>query len=265
MTERKAIPVIIGVGDIVNRSLNVEDAIEPLQLMLQAIRMAIDDTGLSQSSIKSLQSTIDSIDVVQTWTWPYPDLPGLLAHALEAQVQHKSYSEHGGNQSAKLLDEAARRISMRKSRVAVITGGEALASCKFSHIVSTSTTTAKGAFHTSSDRLCKGKTIASSGVDKGRSISQISLLPYKQRTAAGSWCCSSDWCSHPRLPALRERLQSTSRTINCTKHQRVRTIVYRLCSSSREESIRMEPWQASGNGRVDCYSIEEEPNDLLSM
>lgn len=67
---------------------------------------------------------------MRTWTWPYSDLPGLLAERLGVQTKHRSYSEHGGNQPAKLLDEAARRIATGENKVAVLTGAEALASRK---------------------------------------------------------------------------------------------------------------------------------------
>ncbi|KAK4541676.1 hypothetical protein LTR36_007820 [Oleoguttula mirabilis] len=121
-------PVVIGVGDVVNRSKKIENAIEPLQLMLQAIQKALQDAGLESAATAALQSEIDSIDVVKTWTWPYPDLPGLIAERLVVQPTWKHYSEHGGNQPAHLFDEAARRISKGESKVAVVTGGEALAS-----------------------------------------------------------------------------------------------------------------------------------------
>ena len=122
------VPVIIGVGDIKNRSTAIADAKEPATLMLEAIQLAIQDT--SASSITTLQTAIDSIDVVKTWTWPYPDLPGLLAQKLgvEKTLKWKRYSEHGGDKPGKLFDEAAKRIARGECKVAVVTGGEALAS-----------------------------------------------------------------------------------------------------------------------------------------
>ena len=129
MKMRRSTPVIIGVGDVKNASLKPEDAIEPMQLMLQAINKAIEDVRLPDQAAKRLQSQIDSIDVVRTWTWPYPDLPGLLSHRLGIHPRHKHYSVHCGNQPAKLLDDAARRLSLGQNKVAVVTGGEALASC----------------------------------------------------------------------------------------------------------------------------------------
>ena len=128
MASARAIPIIVGVGDVVNRSTKLEDAIEPMQLMLQATLLALKDTNLAPAVALELQSNIDSIDVVRSWTWPYPDLPGLLSEKMGVHPQHTHYSPHGGNQPGKLFDEAARRISLRSSRVAVVTGGEALAS-----------------------------------------------------------------------------------------------------------------------------------------
>lgn len=123
-------PVVVGVGDIKNKSLKVEDALEPMQLMLRATSLAIADTSLSPSAAKTLQSEIDSISVVATWTWNYHDLPGLIGERLGVVPKYKHLSEHGGYSPAKLFDEAARRISFGETKVAVVTGGEALASCE---------------------------------------------------------------------------------------------------------------------------------------
>lgn len=129
-------PVLIGVGDIKNRSLSLQDAHEPAALIHRAILAAIEDSGASDPA--KLQSAIDSIDVVRTWTWPYPDLPGLLAEKLGVngeKLKHKEYSEHGGNQPGRLFDEAARRVSRGEVSVAVVCGGEALASCELIHFL----------------------------------------------------------------------------------------------------------------------------------
>lgn len=130
MPSERAVPIVVGVGDIKNRSPKIEDAIEPLHLMLQAIASALSDTSLPSSSVSKLQSNIESIGVVNTWSWNYSDLPGLIAENLGVQPKHKVLSHHGGDSPAKFFDEAARGISLRESKVAIITGGEALASCK---------------------------------------------------------------------------------------------------------------------------------------
>ncbi|KAF3400486.1 hypothetical protein DPV78_004889 [Talaromyces pinophilus] len=113
-TEGRYTPIIIGVGDIRNASTEVEDAREPADLMLDAIQQALQETGLDSKT--DLRSQIDSIDVVRTWTWAYGDLPGLLAKKLNipSPLKHKLYSVNGGNQPAKILDEAARPAACSK-------------------------------------------------------------------------------------------------------------------------------------------------------
>jgi hypothetical protein len=133
MSPPASTPVVIGVGDFVNRSKRVEDALEPLQLMLRAIEEAIADTGLSESSSQDLRAAVDSLDVVRTWTWPYDDLPSLIAQRLRINPSRKHHTDNGGNQPGLWFDEAARRISKRETKVAILTGGEALASCKHSN------------------------------------------------------------------------------------------------------------------------------------
>lgn len=111
-----------------NKSLKVEDALEPMQLMLNATQAAIKDTSTSPFAQSELQANIDSISVVATWTWNYHDLPGLIGEKLGVKPSYKVLSNHGGNSPAKLFDEAARRISFGETKVAVVTGGEAMAS-----------------------------------------------------------------------------------------------------------------------------------------
>lgn len=125
------VPVVVGVGDVKNASLDPKDAIEPLELMLQAIHNAGNDSKLSKAKIKELLLQTDSLAVVDTWTWPYRDLPGTLASKIGVKPKYTHYTDRGGNQPAKIFDEAARQISKGESCVAIVTGGEALASRKF--------------------------------------------------------------------------------------------------------------------------------------
>ena len=99
-------PVIVGVADIKNGSLEVENAKEPATLMIEAIQGAVADSCVSSEVIQTLKNIIDSLIVVQTWTWPYRDLPGLLSENLGVNPRYRTSTEHGGNQLAKLLDEA---------------------------------------------------------------------------------------------------------------------------------------------------------------
>lgn len=122
-------PIVVGVGDFKNASKDISQAIEPMQLMLNAIGIALSDTGLPEATAAKLQSEIDSIAIVRTWTWPYPDLPSLLSEKLGISPSYKHYTDHGGNQPGVIFHDAARKISKGESKVAVLAGGEALASC----------------------------------------------------------------------------------------------------------------------------------------
>lgn len=118
-------PVIIGVGDIINRdkTLREDGSDEPLSLILQAIETALNDAGGSKDR---LQSQIDRISVVRPWSGPNAELALIIADKLNVKATYKHVSPHGGNQPAKLLDEACRRISKGTTKVALITGGEAM-------------------------------------------------------------------------------------------------------------------------------------------
>ncbi|KAF1959456.1 hypothetical protein CC80DRAFT_586012 [Byssothecium circinans] len=105
-------PIVIGVGDIKNRSTAIKDAKEPAVLIHEAILAAIKDAAPTDQS--KLQSAID--------------IPGLLAEKLGVKPKHAYYSEHGGDKPGKLFDEAAKRIARGECKVAVVAGGEALAS-----------------------------------------------------------------------------------------------------------------------------------------
>lgn len=124
-------PIIIGVGDVRNKSFKPEDAIEPSKLMIQAIRKAVADTGILESSQKQLLAAVDALRVIPTWTWPYTDLPGSIAKGLDINPAYREMPSHGGNQPALQCDEAARKIARGESKVAILTGGEALASRTF--------------------------------------------------------------------------------------------------------------------------------------
>lgn len=158
-------PIIIGVADVINRSLELDEehAIEPLKLMIRCVELALQDacsgTEVGDGERKSeeegderekrnrLKGAINDIRVVRSWTWQYEDICrgiwegicGELANAnggkLDVMVEKwkdifAHESEHGGNSPVKLLDEACQRVGRGKSRVCVIAGGEALGSCE---------------------------------------------------------------------------------------------------------------------------------------
>lgn len=113
-------PVIIGVGEITERSVALERASSPLALMHQALRRADADTLGA-----SLLHRLDSLDVVNSMTCAYDDLPGNLAACLGHRPRRLSYGPVGGESPIRYIHEAASRIAEGICTVAAVCGGEA--------------------------------------------------------------------------------------------------------------------------------------------
>lgn len=128
MSPSRAVPILVGVGDVRNKSSKPEDALEPSKMMTRAIRNALEDTGLDAAAQKQVLNETDSLRIIPTWTWAYNDLLSTVAEDLGIKPTTKEMPTHGGNQPALQCDEAARAIANRQSKVAILTGGEAMAS-----------------------------------------------------------------------------------------------------------------------------------------
>ncbi len=113
-------PVIVGVGQVTNRAQTTEDSIEPVELMARAARLADEDAG------GGLLAQVDSLQVVNVISWPYPDAPGLLASRIGAEPAQPLYSAIGGETPQRLVNETAEAIVAGRTRVALIAGAEAM-------------------------------------------------------------------------------------------------------------------------------------------
>jgi len=122
-TDQGRLPVIVGVGQLVNRSEDPAGAREPLDLMIDVARAAEED-----AQAKGLLERADSVQVVNTISWAYRDSPGLLAEAIGAQPREKVYTAVGGNTPQWLVSRTAAAIVRGDVRLAVIAGGEAMRS-----------------------------------------------------------------------------------------------------------------------------------------
>jgi acetyl-CoA C-acetyltransferase len=114
-------PVIVGVGQLTNRSERVEDAIEPAEMMARAARTAEADAGTA-----GLLQRVDSVQVVGIISWQYGDAPGLLAERIGASPAHKLYSSVGGETPQRLVNETAQAIVEGRTRMALIAGVEVM-------------------------------------------------------------------------------------------------------------------------------------------
>src|SRR3954468_15532619 len=124
MTDKKhtpedRIPVIVGVGEIIDRPKEITDGLEPLDLLEQALLRAEADAGVR------LLGEVQSLDVVNFLSWRYRDPEQLLAQRLGISPAHCYYGPVGGESPIRYIHEAAKRIARGECSVAVVCGAEA--------------------------------------------------------------------------------------------------------------------------------------------
>src|SRR5215471_15789129 len=119
MINEDRIPVIVGVGEIVDRPKDIKDGLEPLDLLEQALKRAEADSGAK------LLGDIQSLDVVNFLSWRYRDPEQQLAKRLGIAPDHCYYGPVGGESPIRYLHEAAQRIARGECDVAAVVGAEA--------------------------------------------------------------------------------------------------------------------------------------------
>ena len=112
-------PCIIGAA---RRTWREEPAPEPLDLWEAVAREAAGDAGAPGAL-----TGLDSLQVVYCQSWEYDDPSGRLATRLGADPAERSYSGIGGSVPVRLLSEAASAMAAGDLDLALIVGGEALA------------------------------------------------------------------------------------------------------------------------------------------
>ena len=112
-------PVIIGVGEVVDRTLG-EGAKEPKTLIAAAARAAEADAGAA------VLGNVDDLAVINVASFSYADLPRLLATEFGASLRRAEETEIGGEKPILALAGAAGRLANGESELALICGGEAL-------------------------------------------------------------------------------------------------------------------------------------------
>src|ERR1700747_207505 len=113
------IPVIVGVGEIVDRPKEITQGLEPLALLVEALRRAEADSGAT------LLGEIGSLDIVSFLSWRYRDPAKQLAARLSIKPKHNYYGPVGGESPVRYLHEAAKRIARGECEVAAVCGAEA--------------------------------------------------------------------------------------------------------------------------------------------
>jgi len=118
-TREDRIPVIVGVGEIVDRPTEIAAGLEPLALLEEALKRAEADAGAR------LLGEIQSLDVISFLSWRYRDPEKLLAARIGASPAHCYYGPVGGETPIKYLHQAAQRIARGECDVAAVCGAEA--------------------------------------------------------------------------------------------------------------------------------------------
>jgi acetyl-CoA C-acetyltransferase len=113
------IPVIVGIGEIVDRPKEITEGLEPLALLEQALRRAETDSGVK------LLGEIGSLDIVNFLSWRYRDPEIALSDRLGIKPKHAYYGPVGGESPIRYLHEAAQRIARGECSVAAVCGAEA--------------------------------------------------------------------------------------------------------------------------------------------
>lgn len=113
-------PVIVGVGELIDRPDDPVEGLEPIDMLVKCAEAAERDAGVA-----GLLRKIDTVHVVRSMSWPYKDLPGLLARRLRARHAETTYGPFGGESPVRQLVELADDIAGGYSDVALLAGAEA--------------------------------------------------------------------------------------------------------------------------------------------
>ena len=111
-------PVIVGIGQSDQRPESLSQSLEPLELMLESIRAAGDD-----SCVPALLGRTASLRVVNGG-WRYGDPGRALAQSIGADSAETAMTPFGGSHSQALLLDACQAIQRGDLDVAVVTAAE---------------------------------------------------------------------------------------------------------------------------------------------
>ena len=137
MSKQKNVPIIVGVGQVVDHwdGRDPSQAPSPICLATQSIERALADTSNSD-----LHNDMDTLAVVRSFTdslrSPFDpfgkaaNFPAAIAQAAEIKPQQIIYSPAGGEQPQSLVNELSQAIANGDIRTAMIVGSEANAALK---------------------------------------------------------------------------------------------------------------------------------------
>jgi acetyl-CoA C-acetyltransferase len=119
MTDELA-PILIGAGQLTQRDVEPERALEPVAMMAAAARAAAEDAGAGAR----LLAAADRVAVVNVFSYPYGNAPRLLAERIGARPREELTTTIGGNTPQSLVNLMARRIAAGDVGVVLLAGAE---------------------------------------------------------------------------------------------------------------------------------------------
>ncbi|MDR3464763.1 MAG: acetyl-CoA acetyltransferase [Xanthobacteraceae bacterium] len=116
--DEDAIPVIVGVGEVVDRHADPAAVREPAALMAAALGEAEADAGAR------LLADLDSLDIINEISWPYVDPIKAVAERAGLSPRRAVYLPIGGQTPISAIHEAALRIARGDTAIAAVCGAE---------------------------------------------------------------------------------------------------------------------------------------------
>ena len=113
-------PVVVGVGQVVQRTPALDPPVEPVAAMVQALRAAEQDAGVE------LLSRADLVSAVPSASWTYGDQAGLVASLVGAEdAGTVQTSPYGGDGAQLAINDAAAQVAAGSAHVVLVCGAEA--------------------------------------------------------------------------------------------------------------------------------------------
>ncbi|MBW2271430.1 MAG: acetyl-CoA acetyltransferase [Deltaproteobacteria bacterium] len=119
MSSASEMPVLVGVGQILQRLEDPREAAEPLEMMVAALEQAGEDSGTPE-----LLQRADAIYVLRGAWGGYGDPGREIARRLGAKPDESIGTPYGGNYSQGCVLDAAREIQAGRREVVLVTGAE---------------------------------------------------------------------------------------------------------------------------------------------
>jgi acetyl-CoA C-acetyltransferase len=111
-------PILVGAGQLLNRIESLDEALEPIEMMLRAVRLAEEDAGAG-----NLLPQVQSVRVIRG-LWSYDNPARFIAERIGAPNAQTVGTLFGGNQNQAVVNRTALSILSGELDLVLITGAE---------------------------------------------------------------------------------------------------------------------------------------------